>query len=171
MKLMLAANSGSLPSLGATAAAVVAVFLVSSSSTSMVAEAAAIETCGQQSKCLKWEVTKVPGTSCGITADLCPVQVCMKFDLDAPGCVKGTAPGDSVSHACDNANATGCVRTKPWLNGPNSDKGKSVDLDDSGVCTGPFSDRKCPTIRDEYRMCQIGKPGDTLYFTVYVFDR
>ena len=122
-----------------------------------------IDTCIKQEPCLKWVVTKVPGTRCSIAADKCPVQVCMKFDLNAPGCSKQSG---TVSHACDNADSSGCVRAEPWTLG--SGKGTSVDFDASGTCTSPGSNTRCPNIPDEYSMCQTGKPGDTLYFTVYV---
>jgi hypothetical protein len=129
-----------------------------------VVTAASLETCPQQAKCLKFNVTKVQGAPCGIGADACPVRVCMKFDLDAPGCIKGSR--DTVSHACDNAKADLCVRPEAWMHG--SGFGTSVDAGVNGACTSTGSNTRCEDIPDEYEMCQIGKPNDILYFTVYV---
>jgi hypothetical protein len=161
------AHSGvasSLASLGA--AALVALFALSALPPAV--QAAPIRTCSEQSKCLKFQVFQLAGTLCtGLGS--CPVRVCMRFDTNDPDCIKD---GATVSHACDNADAKGCVRTtKPWILGTNADKGKSVDLDESGTCTTNTSDTRCGTIRDEFLMCQDGKPDDILYFTVYVVPR
>lgn len=158
------AHSGSLSSLASLGSAAALVALFALSALPPAVQAAPIRTCSEQSKCLKFQVFKLAGTLCtGLGS--CPVRVCMRFDTDDPDCIKD---GDTVSHACDNADSKGCVRTtKPWIVGPNTDKGKSVDLDASGTCTTNTSDTKCEAIPDEYLMCQDGKPDDILYFTVY----
>jgi hypothetical protein len=134
-----------------------ALALLLSSSSLPGVQAGPITSCGLQSACLKWEVTKLASTTCS-NLGTCPVRVCMIFDLAAQGCVKGSA--DTVSHACDNANADGCVRSQVWSS--------SVDGDSGATCIAPGSESRCPNIANGYRMCQIGKKNDILYFTVYV---
>lgn len=140
-------------------AALAAVIILSSTGTAIP-----IKTCAQQSKCLKFQVYKRECTPCtGVGS--CPVRVCMRFDTNDPLCDKD---GATVSHACDNADAKGCVRAEEWKK--DSNKGTSVDGDFIGPCPTNTSDTKCETIPDEFLMCQDGNPGDTLYFTVYVSD-
>lgn len=141
-------------------------FAVSLTVTPMVlVHAAPLETCEQQSQCLFFQARNLPGTLCSINTADCPVEVCMRFDMNATGCVKGA--GGTVSHSCDNANRDRCVRTQPW--NALSTKGLSVDLDANGSCQpSTASDSKCETITDEQLMCQIGKPGTVLYWTVEV---
>ena len=114
-------------------------------------------TCAQQYDCIVWEVRKLASTTCSGLGD-CPIEVCLRFNLDSP-CVKQGS--GTISHACDNANAAGCVRGT-W-NNTNKDSNTQVTCNAGSITN--WND-KCDGIPDELRMCQKGKPGDTLYWVV-----
>jgi hypothetical protein len=122
-----------------------------------------IGSCIEQQPCLKWEVTKLSGSdNCGISPGLCPIKICMLLDTDATDCIKN---GDTVSHTCDNADSAGCVRPDPWVQ-----YGGGVDPEDgTGNCNaGNITawENKCQEVPDGVRLCQIGKPGDVLFWNV-----
>ena len=114
-------------------------------------------TCAAQYNCIVWEVRKLASTTCSGLSD-CPIEVCLRFNLDSP-CVKQGS--GTISHACDNAKANGCVRG-PWSN-------SNKDSNDAETCNAGsitnWNDR-CEGVPDELRMCQQGKPGDKLYWVV-----
>jgi hypothetical protein len=126
-----------------------------------------IKTCDEQEPCLKWVVSKLSGAAsdnCGIEAANCPIKICMVLDTDAPNCTKN---GGTVSHTCDNANSLGCVRSAAWIQNSGGVDGPGG----TGNCnpTGATAwEEKCDTVPDEVRLCQIGKPGDVLFWIVYV---
>jgi hypothetical protein len=125
----------------------------------------AISTCIEQEPCLKWEVLKLAGDNCDINADSCPVKVCLVLDMEDAECILAT--GATVSHLCDNANSSGCVRSTPWVGhdgGVDSDDGGSGNCYPDEFISG--WDDKCETVPDRVRLCQIGKPGDELYWNV-----
>jgi hypothetical protein len=117
------------------------------------------EWCDQQAECIRFHAVLVPPIKCGIRD--CPVKVCLIFDLAAAGCpIKGQTPLD-FDYACDNASKDLCPRDGEW--NPNSntaDRG-------AGACTNQEgSDQVCEPLAQGDKMCQVGKPGQTLYFTL-----
>jgi hypothetical protein len=124
-----------------------------------------ISTCIEQEPCLKWEVTKLSGSAsenCGIEAANCPIKICMLLDTSAPNCIK---KGDPVSHTCDNANSTGCVRSDPWIQytGGVDPKGTAGNCNPEDATAW---EEKCESVPVGVRLCQIGKPGDKLDWIV-----
>jgi hypothetical protein len=131
--------------------------------TAPLAVGAPIGSCIEQQPCLKWQVTKLSGSgNCGVTPELCPIKICMILDTYATGCIKN---GDTVSHTCDNANSLGCVRS-PWVQ-----NGGGVDGDGGTGNCNPGDivtawENKCQEVPAGVRLCQIGKPGDVLFWNV-----
>jgi hypothetical protein len=130
------------------------------------AEGTYIESCNQQQKCIKWEVTKLTGKNCGIKPNDCPIKICLVID-DDDGC--NLAWYSKVDQICDNANGDGCVRPAPWIG-----TGGGRDAD-SGSCScssnwyGPFAfDTVCKSVGEGTKFCQIGKPSQTLNWNMYV---
>jgi hypothetical protein len=129
-----------------------------------------IASCVDQEKCIKWEVTRLAGKSCGINVESCPVRVCLVFDTENDDCPKA---GDAVSHACDNANKTGCVRPKEWWKGGRDAEAKESrgsNCDPQDDYEDPIGwENKCEGVMDEVKLCQVGKANDTLYWNMYVW--
>jgi hypothetical protein len=125
------------------------------------------ETCEQQSKCIKFHVELAPPGTCGIGINDCPVQICLIFDLAAQGCPRATSIPRQLHYACDNAGADQCVRQKPWNRA--SLPGDSVDFPPAarGACGGTKASKNaCTPLQSGDQMCQVGKPGDVLYWTM-----
>jgi hypothetical protein len=124
--------------------------------------------CVSQEKCIKWEVSRLAGKSCGIDVESCPVRVCLVFDTENEYCPK---KGDAVNHACDNANKTGCVRPMEWWDGgkdadAKSSSGSNCDPpDDHGPAILGW-DNKCDGVMDKAKLCQVGKANDILYWNM-----
>lgn len=115
------------------------------------------DTCSKQFDCIDWQVRKLATSSCSCGS--CAIEVCLVLDLntngDNPACVKSSG---SLDHACDMADSKGCPRwkdTTPWdYDGLLSPLFNLLGFYDS-TCGGPS---------DGFKMCQIGKPGDSLSF-------
>ncbi|KAL3930334.1 MAG: hypothetical protein SGBAC_011809, partial [Bacillariaceae sp.] len=129
-------------------------------------DAASADTCAQQSVCVDFELKTLTSDDCGVEGR-CPVEVCMIVDGDMTNehgtCQKGSSSG--FSHMCTQSDSTGCAvweddaQTIPLLGEGSS---KDCALDGKGSGTPIFGD-KCEGA-NEVRMCQEGKPGQTLYW-------
>jgi hypothetical protein len=128
----------------------------------------AAETCEAQSKCIEFHVELVNSDKCGLKVADCPVQICLIFDL-LNDCARSGSIPRQMHYACDNAGADQCPRANPWNRA--STPGASVDFEPSapGACQNTkASNEGCTPLANADEMCQVGKPGDYLYWTMYV---
>jgi hypothetical protein len=127
------------------------------------AKGGVIPHCNDQNDCIKWEVTKLTTESCGIAVGNCPVKVCLVIENRA-GC--DLESYNVVDYACDNANSAGCVRSSPWVGtggGRDTSTGAATcDSNDQG------SNSVCDRLEIGGKLCQVGMPGQTLYWNLYV---
>jgi hypothetical protein len=124
------------------------------------------QTCVEQSKCIRFSVERAPN-ECKIP--YCPVRICLIFDLSANNCVRKNSKPPQLDYACDNADLDQCVRKEAWNKA--SDLGRSVDFAPKApsACKGAKSSNEaCTFLQTNDKMCQVGKPGDSLYWTLYV---
>jgi hypothetical protein len=126
---------------------------------SVATTATLIETCDQQSQCIRWTKTQEANPACAEYGE-CAWKICMVLNYDLPYCVKDAS--DTVGYSCDNVNVDGCGYA-PYQQGV-----VPPFIQDSGICvSNDFnSPGKCEHLPSGYVQCQYGLPGDTLTFVL-----
>lgn len=116
--------------------------------------------CSLQDGCIDWSVEEVQGPStCPFTSPpVCVVKVCLRLDFDQTSCT-GKQAGETISHVCDGSDFRGCPRDLISPGGLVFDDGSL----NSPNCN---ADKKCNLVPDGTELCQLGGPGDTLYWVL-----
>lgn len=123
---------------------------------------AAADSCSAQNACITFTEETVDGTNpcfAGPDALPCVKKVCL--NLFGSSVIAG-CPDDTYSHVCDGADNLGC----PYGNGFDSG-------DEASPVSGEFFsenkeviDADATNVGSAAKMCQYGRPGDTLYFVL-----
>eukprot|EP00526_Cylindrotheca_closterium_P009132 CAMPEP_0113639850 /NCGR_PEP_ID=MMETSP0017_2-20120614/20913_1 /TAXON_ID=2856 /ORGANISM="Cylindrotheca closterium" /LENGTH=517 /DNA_ID=CAMNT_0000551099 /DNA_START=1025 /DNA_END=2578 /DNA_ORIENTATION=- /assembly_acc=CAM_ASM_000147 len=128
-------------------------------------------TCDEWKPCIEFSMTKLNADACGI-GGACTIEVCMTVDGSRSECIKNSAT-ESFSHMCTQTGSSGCpawsdtAQTIPIMGPEVDDTSVSTrgdcSLSGQGSGVGAFGG-KCSG--NEVLMCQEGKPGQTLYWTL-----
>ncbi|CAJ1959971.1 unnamed protein product [Cylindrotheca closterium] len=126
--------------------------------------AAPVDTCDEQKSCVDFELKTMTSSSC-VDGD-CPVEVCMIIDGNMSNehgnCQK---KDDNFSHMCAQSDTeTGCAKFDELTGLPQlGQSGPDGQCDLDGENNGKIFGGKCGGVNTA-KMCQEGKPGDTLYW-------